>query len=99
MYNLNNEYDFSSVKEEDYSDWDEGSKFEAMFRDRGAIVHEVALSYIEDAVATGDAGPTLSELIFAVVDYTYKQKGWLPAGALVSIGNELKEIGLAHVDK
>lgn len=98
-YETNNEYNFDGLDFSEYDAYEEGSKQEGIHREKGAAVEDIALTYIEDAVIMGDAGPTLYRLIHAVVDYTLEHKGWLPAPALVEVANELKRIGLEHVDK
>ena len=88
---LHNEYDFSSIDFDEFKDYDDGSRFEAESRAKGAVIYEYMITYLEDAVRTGDAGPTFMDIVVELVELTKHHKGFMPTLAMLDAMNYIAE--------
>lgn len=88
---LHNEYDFSSIDFNEFEEYDEGSRFELEFRAKGAVIYDSMLTYLEDAVRTGDAGPTFMDIVVELVELTKHHKGFMPTMAMLGAMNYIAE--------
>lgn len=88
---LHNEYDFSSIDFDEFAEYDAGSRNEMELRAKGAVIYDSMLTYLEDAVRTGDAGPTFMDIVVELVALTKHHKGFLPTLAMLDAMNYLAE--------
>lgn len=88
---LHNEYDFSSINFKEFDDYDEGSRNEMIVRASGSVIYDYMITYLEDAVRTGDAGPTFMDIVVELVALTKHHKGFLPTLAMRDAMNYIAE--------